>query len=91
MRRGVGVESTETVGCRELTLIGVLPQLTWENGGGAGVICNRGDVFGFFIYVLCSTLLHLPPVSENDGIEPRIVATSHWLSDALATRLHLIH
>jgi len=30
-------------------------------------------------------------VSEDAGIEPRTVATSHWQSDALTTRLDLIH
>jgi hypothetical protein len=31
-------------------------------------------------------------VSEDAGIEPRTVATiRHWLSDALTTRLDLIH
>ncbi len=40
---------------------------------------NRG-IFGFFLYVLFSILLHLPPsdstVSEDSGIEPRTVAIS---------------
>ncbi len=43
---------------------------------------------GFFS-VLCSTLLHLPPLCFScvgGLLRPR-----HWLSDALATRLNLIH
>ncbi len=48
-------------------------------------------VFSF----LSTTLLHLPPadstVSEDNGIEPRTVATWHWESDALTTKLDLIH
>ncbi len=47
---------------------------------------NRGIVLDFFMYVLYSTLLYLPPlryhcVSEDTGIEPRTVAIS-----ALAVR-----
>ncbi len=52
---------------------------------------NRG-IFGFFFLVLYSTLLHLGPldstVSENAGIEPGLL---HWRSDALTTRLDLLH
>ncbi len=38
------------------------------------VLVNRGIFKHFFSYVLYSTLLHLPPPSEDAGIEPRIVA-----------------
>ncbi len=49
---------------------------------------------GFFkMYVLYSTLLHLPPLRFNRrmlGLNPGQLRLRHWLSDALATRLHLI-
>jgi hypothetical protein len=48
------------------------------------------------MYVLYSTLLHLPPLGWHRGrrmlgSNPGQLRPRHWLSDALATRLHLIH
>ncbi len=54
-------------------------------GVGAAHKFKTGGFFGFFFYVLYSTLLHLPPlrstVSEDAVIESRTLATS-----ALAVR-----
>jgi hypothetical protein len=42
--------------------------------------------------VLYSTLLHLPPLSEDAGIESRTIGTLTLMqSDALTTKLDLIH
>jgi hypothetical protein len=51
------------------------------------------DFFGFFMYVLYSTLLHLPPLTFHcvQGSNPGQLRLWHRLPDALATRLHLIH
>jgi hypothetical protein len=48
----------------------------------------------FFQYIIQHFFICCPSdstVSEDAGIQPRIVATWHCLSDALTTRLDLIH
>jgi hypothetical protein len=57
---------------------------------------KQGDFFDFFMYVHYSTLLHLPPLRFpcDGGCWDRTQDSfrlRHWRSDALATRLHLIH
>ncbi len=52
--------------------------------------------FGFFLYVLYSTLLHLPPlrfhyVGGCRGPNPGLLRLRRRQSDALTTRLDLIH
>jgi hypothetical protein len=52
-----------------------------------------GDFFKFFgviFFVLYLSLLHLPPLRFHCADEPRTVATVHWKSDALTTKLDLI-
>ncbi len=56
---------------------------------------NRG-IFGFFMYVLIQHCFICRPsdstVSADAGTEPiGQLRLRHWLSEALATRLHLIH
>ncbi len=53
-------------------------------------------IWGFFVYVLYSTLLHLPPLRFHCvggcwGWNPGMLRLRHWQSDALTTRLDLIH
>jgi hypothetical protein len=60
-------------------------------------IIKQGDFFGIlFMYVLYSTLLRLPPLRFHyvGGRWDRTQDSCDfgiWLSDALTTRLHLIH
>jgi hypothetical protein len=52
-----------------------------------------GGFFGFFFFVLHSTLLHLPPLRFHcvEGSNPGLLLPRHWQSDTLTSRLDLIH
>ncbi len=55
-----------------------------------------GGIIGFVSYVLYSTLLHLPPlrfhcVGGMLGSYAGLLRLRHWQSEALTTRLDLIH
>ncbi len=70
----------------------------WVNAkfGTCTVVSVNGKLGGiFFMFDIQHCLICRPSdstVSEDAGIEPRTVATLwHWLSDALTTRLDLIH
>jgi hypothetical protein len=59
---------------------------------------NEGDFLDFyFFYVLYSKLLHLPPLKFHfvggywNGTHAVLLRLRHWQSDALTTRLDLIH
>jgi hypothetical protein len=55
---------------------------------GPHVHFEQGD----FFYVLYSTLLHLPPLCRRMlGSNPGLLRLRHWQSDALTTKLCLIH
>ncbi len=61
------------------------------------ILKRKGNFLGaFFLFVIHSSLFHLPPpsdftVSEDAGIEPRTVATSALaVRRSLTTRLDLI-
>ncbi len=68
--------------------------LTKGNQCGHTTVSNRGflgDFLNFYLCTLFNTASSAAPVSEEAGIEPTTVATSALASEALATRLHLIH
>jgi hypothetical protein len=55
---------------------------------------NREIFLDFFPYVLYSTMLHLPPIRLRRrmlGSNPGLLLLWHWQSEALTTRLDLIH
>ena len=49
-----------------------------------------GGIFRFFSYVLCSTLLHLPS-SDSTVSEDARIELLPWQSEALTSRLDLLH
>jgi hypothetical protein len=58
----------------------ILNKITLNQGGGNQFL--TGGFFGFFLYVLYSTLLHHPLCRMMAGSNPGQLRLWHWLSDA---------
>ncbi len=92
-------ERKETLREKKGMCDGIFPELadgesakTTSKRGFPKNFCLKGGIFWIFFYVLYSTLLCLPPLRFHCvGGCWGLLRLRHWQSDALPTRLDLIH